>query len=48
MRWCERYLTSDPKVKKIDGASFAGFYYILFSKLTGSIEGFYFHKDVEW
>ena len=32
----------------INGASFAGFYYICFQKSTSSIEGYYFHRNSEW
>ena len=35
-------------VKDINGASFAGFYYICFQKSTSSIEGYYFHRNSEW
>lgn len=48
MRWKEKYIVSDHKVKDINGASFSGFYYILFTKHKSSIEGFYYHKQSEW
>ncbi|VEU23632.1 DEKNAAC104971 [Brettanomyces naardenensis] len=44
MRWKELFLVPDATVKDIRGASFAGFYYICFNQLTGSISGLYFHK----
>lgn len=47
MRWKEEFLASDHKVKKIDGACFDGFYYVLFNRLNESIEGYYFHKQAE-
>lgn len=47
MRWKEEFLVSDHKIKKIDGACFDGFYYCCLNRLTGSIEGLYFHKQAE-
>ncbi|AOA64743.1 Vacuolar import and degradation protein 24 [Komagataella phaffii CBS 7435] len=47
MRWKEMFLIPDAKVRDIKGASFAGFYYVCFSQLTGSISGLYFHKYSE-
>lgn len=47
MRWKERFLVPDAKVENIDGASFAGFYYISFNQKTGNISGLYFHKSSE-
>lgn len=47
MRWKETFLVPDAKVTTIRGASFAGFYYICFNQLTGSITGLYFHKSSE-
>lgn len=47
MRWYERHLVKDHKIKEINGCSFAGFYYIIFSKIRGSIDGFYYHKHSE-
>lgn len=44
MRWKERFLVPDWKVQNLQGASYAGFYYICFNQLTGEIIGFYFHK----
>ena len=35
-------------MQDINGASFAGFYYICFQKSTSSIEGYYFHRNSEW
>ncbi|XP_002154894.1 glucose-induced degradation protein 4 homolog isoform X1 [Hydra vulgaris] len=47
MRWKERFLLPDHKITDIDGASFAGFYYICFQKSTATIEGFYYHRNSE-
>jgi len=47
MRWKERYLVKDHKIKEVSGCSFAGFYYIIFSKLSRTIDGFYYHKQSE-
>jgi glucose-induced degradation protein 4 len=48
MRWKEHFLVPDHKIKNINGASFAGFYYICFDKKNGTIEGIYFHQNSEW
>uniref|UniRef100_UPI00358DFC2E glucose-induced degradation protein 4 homolog n=1 Tax=Myxine glutinosa TaxID=7769 RepID=UPI00358DFC2E len=48
MRWKEHFLVPDHKIKDINGASFAGFYYICFQKSAASIEGFYYHRSSEW
>ncbi|KAI9265598.1 vacuolar import and degradation protein-domain-containing protein [Sporodiniella umbellata] len=48
MRWKETFLVPDHKVNTINGASFAGFYYICYQRSLKSIKGFYFyrhHKD---
>ncbi|KAK9449773.1 vacuolar import and degradation protein-domain-containing protein [Limtongia smithiae] len=47
MRWKECFLVPDHRVRDISGASFAGFYYICFNQLTGSISGLYFHQISE-
>ena len=47
MRWKERFLVPDHKIKNISGASFAGFYYIVFQKSTGCISGLYYHSNSE-
>lgn len=44
MRWKECFLVPDHTVRDIHGASYAGFYYICFDQLNGSISGFYFHQ----
>ncbi|CAN6598779.1 hypothetical protein TRVA0_001S06304 [Trichomonascus vanleenenianus] len=44
MRWKERFLIPDHRVRDINGASYAGFYYICFDQVNGSISGFYYHK----
>uniref|UniRef100_A0A6G1SJK1 Uncharacterized protein C17orf39 n=1 Tax=Aceria tosichella TaxID=561515 RepID=A0A6G1SJK1_9ACAR len=48
MRWKERFLVPDHKVKHVEGASYAGFYYICYSKRTSQIEGYYFHINSEY
>lgn len=45
MRWKELFLVPDASITNIKGASFAGFYYICFNQLTGSINGLYFYKS---
>jgi len=47
MRWKEHFLVPDHRVRTINGASFAGFYYICYQLSTGIITGFYFHKSSE-
>lgn len=44
----EHFLVPDHTVRDINGASFAGFYYICFQKSTSTIEGYYYHKSSEW
>uniref|UniRef100_A0A8C4NK25 Glucose-induced degradation protein 4 homolog n=1 Tax=Eptatretus burgeri TaxID=7764 RepID=A0A8C4NK25_EPTBU len=48
MRWKEHFLVPDHTILDINGASFAGFYYICLQKSTATIEGYYFHKSSEW
>lgn len=48
MRWKEHFLVPDHTIKDINGASFAGFYYICFTKSTATIEGYYYHRSSEW
>jgi len=48
MRWKEHFLVPDHTIKDINGASFAGFYYICFQKSTSTVEGYYFHRNSEW
>lgn len=43
-RWKELFLLNDPHIKDIKGASFAGFYYICFNQLDGTLQGMYYHK----
>lgn len=38
----------DHKIKNINGASFAGFYYICFQKSQAVMEGYYYHRSSEW
>ncbi|KAL9131233.1 MAG: hypothetical protein Q9217_000775 [Psora testacea] len=44
MRWKEKFLVPDHKVREISGASFEGFYYICFNQITGAISGIYYHS----
>jgi len=48
MRWKEHFLVPDHTIKDIQGASFAGFYYICFTKSSATIEGYYYHRQSEW
>jgi hypothetical protein len=48
MRWKELFLVPDHHITDINGASFAGFYYICFQQSKASIEGYYYHKLSEW
>jgi len=51
MRWKERFLVPDHKTKEINGASFAGFYYVAIAEATddstAAMTGFYFHPHSE-
>lgn len=47
MRWKEKFLVDNPDMQAIEGASFEGYYYIVHDQFTGSIQGFYYHKDAE-
>lgn len=47
MRWKEHFLVPDHTIKDINGASFAGFYYICFQKSTAVMEGYYYHRSSE-
>ncbi|KAK2750313.1 hypothetical protein FQN57_003793 [Myotisia sp. PD_48] len=47
MRWKERFLLPDHRVRGISGASFEGFYYICFNQVDGTVEGIYFHAKSE-
>ena len=44
MRWKEKFLVPDYRVKEISGASFEGFYYICFNQIDGAISGIYYHS----
>lgn len=48
MRWKEHFLVPDHTIKDINGASFAGFYYICFTKSKACMEGYYYHRSSEW
>ncbi|KAI8988926.1 vacuolar import and degradation protein-domain-containing protein [Pilobolus umbonatus] len=45
MRWKEQFLVPDHCVSNIDGASFAGFYYICYQRSTDTIQGFYYYTN---
>lgn len=47
MRWKEQFLVPDYRVKTINGASFAGFYYICYQLSKEEITGYYFHQNSE-
>ncbi|ANB11624.1 glucose-induced degradation complex subunit VID24 [Sugiyamaella lignohabitans] len=47
MRWKECFLVPDHRIIDIQGASYAGFYYICFDQSNGSFNGFYFHRRSE-
>ena len=44
----EQFLVPDHKVRSINGASFAGFYYACLDLSEGTIMGFYYHQNSEW
>jgi len=44
MRWKEKFLVPDHRVREITGASFEGFYYICFNQVIGAISGIYYHS----
>lgn len=48
MRWKEHFLVPDHTIRDINGASFAGFYYICFQKSKALMEGYYYHRSSEW
>lgn len=45
MRWKECFLVPDHTVRELANASYAGFYYIMFNQLNGTISGYYFHEN---
>ncbi|KAF9520590.1 hypothetical protein BS47DRAFT_1323666 [Hydnum rufescens UP504] len=51
MRWKERFLVPNHKTKEINGASFAGFYYVAVTdaaeEASASMTGYYFHPHSE-
>ena len=48
MRWKEQFVLCDWKKKTILGASFAGFYYIVYDRSLRHLEGYYYHKNSEY
>ncbi|SAM02831.1 hypothetical protein [Absidia glauca] len=49
MRWKEKFLVPDHHVDNIEGASFAGFYYVCFQRSTNTITGMYFYRHfTQW
>ena len=47
MRWKEKFLVPDHRVREISGASFEGFYYICFNQVLGTITGIYYHAKTD-
>ena len=47
MRWKEHFLVPDHRLKQINGASFEGFYYIMFNQYLGTVNGYYYHAKSE-
>jgi hypothetical protein len=47
MRWKEHFVVNDPRIEGIEGASYAGFYYVCFCRATGAISGYYYHDQSE-
>ncbi|KAI9229806.1 MAG: vacuolar import/degradation protein Vid24 [Piptocephalis tieghemiana] len=47
MRWKEHFLVPNHRVQNVNGASYAGFYYICFHRSSSSICGFYYHISSE-
>ena len=47
MRWKEKFLVPDHRVREITGASFEGFYYICFNQVHGTITGIYYHSKTD-
>lgn len=43
----EKFALPDPKVKEVEGASFAGFYYLGLKKASGEIIGYYYRIGAE-
>ncbi|KAI8074742.1 vacuolar import and degradation protein-domain-containing protein [Gongronella butleri] len=49
MRWKEKFLVPDHHISSIDGASFAGFYYVCFNRSDNTICGMYFYRHfTQW
>jgi len=46
-RMQEHFLVPDHKIDNINGASFAGFYYICYQKSNATIDGYYYHRSSE-
>ena len=44
----EHFLVPDHTITDINGASFAGFYYVCLQKSAATIEGYYYHRSSEW
>ena len=47
MRWKEQFLVPDHRIRSLNGASFAGFYYVCCDLASGAITGYYFHQNSE-
>ncbi|XP_063934802.1 glucose-induced degradation protein 4 homolog [Zophobas morio] len=48
MRWKEQFLVPDHRIEDIAGASFSGFYYICFDRVSETFQGFYYHQKSQW
>lgn len=46
-RWKEQFPLHDPHMCNIQGASYAGFYYMCFSQSDGSFKGMYYHRHTD-
>ena len=47
MRWKEQFLVPDHRVKSVHGASYDGFYYVMYDATKEQIEGYYYHDSSE-
>lgn len=47
MRWKEQFLVPDHRIRSVQGASYDGFYYIMYDVLMDRLEGYYYHESSE-
>lgn len=47
MRWKEQFLVPDHRVRSVQGASYDGFYYIMYDLQADQLEGYYYHDSSE-